>query len=125
MQEKTVMGFEPITINKYIKLIADDDPNENPKELRRNLEYALAYAQSGRKCKCGNDIWVLGSAYTGCSCFTCITGKSSPASDFEIVDVLPEKKYQMYLKEIEEDEEMEKNEIVDIFDDDVNEITPD
>jgi len=33
---------------------------------------------------CDNDIWVIGSAVVGNSCFACITGESMPDSDYEI-----------------------------------------
>ena len=36
------------------------------------------------KCHCGNDIWVIGSAMVGNSCFTCITGESRPSDDDEL-----------------------------------------
>ena len=42
----------------------------------------------GIKYSCGNDIWVVGSASVGNSCFTCITGESYPIDDYEIDKLL-------------------------------------
>jgi len=78
------MGFVAISIDKYIKMHLDSNPSENEKELRERLNSALTDYKNGVKCSCGNDIWVIGSASVGNSCFTCITGESQPESDYEI-----------------------------------------
>lgn len=78
------MGFVAISIDKYIKKHLESNPSENEKDLRKNLNSALADYNKGVKCSCGNDIWVIGSAFAGNSCFTCITGESQPDSDYEI-----------------------------------------
>jgi hypothetical protein len=44
----------------------------------------LTAKERGEKCECGEEIWVLGSAEVGLMCFTCITGKSMPGSDYEL-----------------------------------------
>jgi len=77
-------GFVPISIEKYIQSHLKTNPDENPKELRNNLTRALKDYQNGIKCQCGNSIWVLGSAFAGNSCFTCITGEARPDHDYEI-----------------------------------------
>jgi len=78
------MGFIPITINSYIKKYLKNNLGENEKDLRKRLNSALADYKKGIKCSCGNDIWVIGSASVGNSCFTCITGESYPIDDYEI-----------------------------------------
>ena len=78
------MGFKPISIVEYVKMHMENNPNENEKDLRERLDAALADYQKGEKCSCGMDIWVIGSASVGNSCFTCITGESFPTADYEI-----------------------------------------
>jgi len=78
------MGFKRITIDKYIKLHLKNNPTENKANLERQLKNALKDYRNGVKCSCGNDIWVIGSASVGNSCFTCITGESMPIDDYEI-----------------------------------------
>ncbi|MDT8418697.1 MAG: hypothetical protein RQ864_12905 [Lutibacter sp.] len=74
----------PITINSYIKTHLKNNPGENEKELRKRLNSALSDYKKGIKCSCENDIWVIGSASVGNSCFNCITGESYPTDDYEI-----------------------------------------
>jgi hypothetical protein len=78
------MGFVPISIKEYIKKHLENNPSEREQDLRNRLKIALADFNNGVKCFCGNDIWVIGSASVGNSCFTCITGESTPSGDFEI-----------------------------------------
>ena len=78
------MGFIPITIDKYVALHLKINPSENEVDLRKHLQSALNDYNNGAKCSCGNDIWVIGSASVGNSCFTCITGESYPTDDYEI-----------------------------------------
>ena len=78
------MGFVAISINVYIKKHLKSNPTENEKDLRKRLNSALLDYKNGVKCSCGNDIWVIGSASVGNSCFTCITGESFPIDDYEI-----------------------------------------
>ena len=68
------MGFKPIAIDKYVALHLRNNPDENEKELRNNLQTALTAFQNGEKCSCGNDIWVIGSASFGHESYTCSTG---------------------------------------------------
>jgi len=60
-----------------------NNPSENEKDLRSRLDSAIEAYQNGERCSCGNDIWVVGSASVGNSCFTCITGESFPNDDYE------------------------------------------
>jgi hypothetical protein len=82
-------GFVPISIDEYVKKHLKINPLENEKDLRKFLNTALAAFKRGVKCYCGNDIWVIGSAMAGNSCFTCITGESFPDKDYEIDEALP------------------------------------
>jgi len=78
------MGFIPISINAYIKEHLKNNPSENKKELRNRINAALSDFKKRVKCSCGNDIWVVGSATVGNSCYSCITGESNPTGDYEI-----------------------------------------
>ncbi len=78
------MGFVSISIDKYIKKHLASNPFENKQDLKNRLNSALADYKNGVKCSCGNDIWVIGSATVGNSCYTCITGESHPEGDYEI-----------------------------------------
>ena len=78
------MGFIPISINNYIKKHLKNNPEENEKDLRKRINEVLTDYKKGVKCTCGNDIWVIGSASVGNSCFSCITGESYPIDDYEI-----------------------------------------
>lgn len=78
------MGFTAISIDNYVKKHLRDDKSADEKELRRSLNAALENYRKGAKCHCGNDIWVIGSAFAGNSCFTCITGEGYPDNDYEI-----------------------------------------
>ena len=82
------MGFISITTDKYIDLHLKRNPSENRNDLRKRLNQALTDFENGVKCACGNDIWVIGSAFVGNSCFTCITGESIPIDDYEIDSAL-------------------------------------
>jgi hypothetical protein len=81
---KNVFQFVPISIEEYISLHMKNNPAENRVLLEKGLKEALAYALAGKKCNCGNVIWVIGAAQAGYKCFTCITGETSPNNDYEI-----------------------------------------
>jgi hypothetical protein len=38
------------------------------------------------KLRCGEPIWVIGSAEAGNACFTSITGDTEPSEDYEIAE---------------------------------------
>ena len=113
------MAYIPISINKYVKLYLKNNPSENEKDLRRRLNSALADYNKGIKCSCGNDIWVIGSASVGNSCFTCITGESYPADDFEIESAIKKSENKEGRRHIDE---IDKTQIAGFFDDDGYEI---
>ncbi len=68
------MGFKKISIEKYVELHLKSNPSENKNDLEKRLKSALEDYRNRIKCSCGNDIWVIGSAAVGNTCFTCITG---------------------------------------------------
>lgn len=99
------MNFIPISIDNYIKKHLENNPSEKEIELRTNLESALDNYKKGIKCSCGNDIWVIGSAAVGDSCFACITGGSQPDSDYEIdlaINKQENKKGQRHIDDIDQ-----------------------
>ncbi|MBU0488256.1 MAG: hypothetical protein KKA07_16890 [Bacteroidetes bacterium] len=116
------MGFVPISIDKFLKLHFKGKSNAEEPELRKNLLRALKDHKNGIKCSCGNDIWVIGSAFTGNSCFTCITGDSFPTEDFELDTAIIKSKNHEGCRHIDT---MNKPEIHGIFDDDGFEINSD
>ena len=77
-------NFVPISIEDYIQAHIKANPKENVKDLRKQLQTALSAHKQGLKCHCGNEIWIIGSAFVGNSCFTCITGETCPDNDYEI-----------------------------------------
>lgn len=80
--------FTPIGLEDYIQIHLQVNPQVDPNDLRRRLRRALADFRSGRKCRCGNPIWVVGSAEVGNSCFTCITGETPAGGDYELEEAL-------------------------------------
>ena len=116
------MGFKKITIEKYIKLHLKNNPTENKADLEKRLKSALADYQTGIKCSCGNDIWVVGSAIVGNNCFTCITGESTPTDDYEIAAAIKKQRSRQGQRHISE---IKPSEIHGFFDDDGYEINLD
>jgi hypothetical protein len=116
------MGFLPISINGYIKKHLKNNPGENEKDLRKRLNSALADYRKGVKCSCGNDIWVVGSASVGNSCFTCITGESFPTDDYEIESAIKKRENIKGRRHIDE---IPPSKIAGFFDDDGYEINTD
>jgi len=116
------MGFLPISIDKYIKLHLKNNPSEDEKDLRSRINAALLASQKGIKCACGNDIWVVGSASVGNSCFTCITGESYPSDDYEIESAIRKSRTKNGRRHIDD---MDPTKIAGFFDDDGYEINTD
>ena len=114
------MSFVPISIDKYVKINLKSNPTENEKDLRIRLKDSLNAYKNGKKCRCWNYIWVIVSASVGYSCFTCITGESHPAGDYEI-DSAINKIDNKGRKHIDE---MDPTKIAGIFTDDGYEINP-
>jgi hypothetical protein len=113
------MGFVAITIDQYVKKHLDSNPSENELELRERLNAALEDYKNGVKCACGNDIWVIGSASTGNSCFTCITGENLPDSDYEIDTAIKKRENKKGQRHIDQ---KDKTQIHGFFNDDGYEI---
>lgn len=116
------MGFIPISIDKYVKKHLKNNPTENEKDLRDRLNTALTDYKNGEKCSCGNDIWVIGSATVGNSCFTCITGESYPIDDYEIDSAIRKSENKKGRRHIDE---IDRTKIAGFFDDDGYEINTD
>jgi len=83
---------------------------------------ALKSYQNGERCSCGNDIWVIGSASVGNSCFTCITGEGYPTDDYEIDLALKKRESTKGRRHIDE---IDNTKIAGFFDDDGYEINTD
>ena len=110
----------PISIDRYVKIHLKKNPNENEKVLRVRIEAALYDYKKGVKCKCGKDLWIVGSASAPFGCFSCITGKNHPLGDYEI-DIALDKRDRYGRRNIEE---MDPRKINGMFDDDGYEINP-
>jgi len=78
MTMKNKTGFMPISIDAYVVRHARSNPDDKPAQVRAWLRRALRDHKAGVKCRCGNPIWVIGSAIAGNACFTCITAKPGP-----------------------------------------------
>ena len=82
------MGFVPIGVEEYVKLHMESNPDEDPATLLESIRRCVSAALAGARCHCGEPIWVIGSAFAGHACFTCITGEGFPSEDYEIDEVL-------------------------------------
>jgi len=113
------MGFIPISIDKYIEKHLKNNPTEDEKDLRKRLNSALKDFKKGIKCSCGNEIWVIGSASVGNSCFTCITGESYPIDDYEIDSATGKRENKNGRRHIDD---IDPTQIAGFFDDDGYEV---
>lgn len=113
------MGFVPISTDKYVAMHLENNPSENELDLRKRLKSALIDYDNGVKCSCGNDIWVIGSASVGNSCFTCITGESYPTDDYEIDSAIKKRENKKGRRHIND---IDPTQIAGFFDDDGYEI---
>ena len=116
------MFFTPISIDSYIQKHLKNNPGENEADLRERLNTALSDFRDGVKCSCGNDIWVVGSASVGNSCYTCITGNSYPSDDYEIESVILRRRNSHGRRHIDD---IPRDKIAGFFDDDGFEVTID
>ena len=80
------MGFVPIALEEFVRLHLQTNRSENAAQLIAGLKKALHARDNGVLCRCGEPIWVIGSAVTGNACFTCITGESDPSGDYEVYE---------------------------------------
>ena len=76
--------FTPILLDDYVELHLRANPGEERADLTRRLRLAMEAASRGARCHCGSPIWIVGSAQSGLSCFSCITGEPAPNDDYEI-----------------------------------------
>ena len=116
------MGFVPISIDKYVTMHLKNNPSEKEVDVRKHLKSALNAFNNGTKCSCGNDIWVIGSASVGNSCFTCITGESYPTNDYEIDSAIKKRENKKGRRHIDD---IDPTKIAGFFDDDGYEINSD
>ena len=110
--------WKPISIDQYVKIHLRKNPNDNEKTIKIRIDAALDYYKNGLKCRCGNDIWIVGSPTVPFGCFSCITGKDHPRGDYEIDSAL-DKRDKDGRRHIDE---MDPQKIAGIFDDDGYEI---
>lgn len=116
------MEFKRISIADYIKLHAKNNPSVDKVELKKRLQKALVDYKNGVTCSCGDDIWVIGSASVGNSCFTCITGETLTSDHYEIESAINKQRAAKRGRHISE---INPHEINGIFDDDGYEINTD
>ena len=81
-------GFKSISKEAFIESYLKNNPGDNREEIESAVERSLDFYREGKKCTCGNSIWVVGSTVTGAACFTCITGESKPDDDYEIDEAI-------------------------------------
>jgi hypothetical protein len=110
--------WKPISIDQYVKIHLRKNPNDNEKTIKMRIDAALDYYKNGLKCRCGNDIWIVGSTTVPFGCFSCITGNDHPRGDYEIDSAL-DKRDKDGRRHIDE---MDPRKIAGIFDDDGYEI---
>lgn len=110
--------WTPISIDKFIKIHLKKNPDEKENVLRVRVEAAMDDYRNGTKCRCGNDIWIVGSASAPFGCFSCISGKKHPLGDYEIESAL-DKRDRFGRRHIDEMDPMKIN---GIFDDEGYEI---
>jgi len=78
------IGFTPISFDEYVELHLRANPSTKRADLTARLRHAMRAYRKGIRCRCGNPIWIIGSAEAGLACFTCITGEAMPDNDYEI-----------------------------------------
>lgn len=76
--------FTAITLDDYIEKHLRANPEVSREDIKARLEFAITAHRAGERCSCGAEIWIVGSADVGLSCFTCITGEKHPSNDYEI-----------------------------------------
>ena len=76
--------FTAIALDDYIEKHLRANPEVSREDIKARLEFAIAAHRAEKRCSCGAEIWIVGSAEAGLSCFTCITGETHPSGDYEI-----------------------------------------
>jgi hypothetical protein len=82
------MAFVKITIEEYVPLFVASNRGARSEDVRKRLQQALSAFKAGKRCACGERIWVIGSAEAGHACFTCITGEAYPDNDYELAEAI-------------------------------------
>jgi hypothetical protein len=78
-------GFQLIALRGYVELYVRSNRGAHRKgDVTRRLKCAIKAYREGVRCRCGEPIWIIGSAEVGLGCFTCITGEVVPDADYEI-----------------------------------------
>ncbi len=116
------MNFTPISIDNYIRIHLKNHPNETEENVRKLINASLTDYLNKVKCSCGNDIWVIGSAFVGNKCFTCITGEAFPTHEYELDCAIKKSENKTGLRHIDD---MDPSKICGFFDDDGYEINVD
>ncbi len=80
--------YAPISANDFVKKFLKENPSWKEEKIRESLSKAAFHFFQGDSCECGNELWVIGSAAVGLSCFQCITGNETPSKDYELEEVL-------------------------------------
>jgi len=76
--------FTAIALDDYVEKHLQANPEVSRDDIKARLKFAIAAHRAGKRCSCGAEIWIVGSAETGLACFTCITGETHPSGDYEI-----------------------------------------
>lgn len=76
--------FTAISLDDFAERHLRANPEVGREDLKARLEFAIAAHRAGKRCSSGAEIWIVGSADAGLSCFTCITGEAYPSNDYEI-----------------------------------------
>ncbi len=77
-------NFAPINIESFADMYLRHNPTHNREALVEQLHKSLEDFKKGKKCECGNPIWVIGTALYETTCFSCLTGETDASKDFEI-----------------------------------------
>ncbi|MCA1752671.1 MAG: hypothetical protein ABR572_11120 [Cryomorphaceae bacterium] len=78
------MTFTPISVDDYVQLCIKHNPSIDAPTLRQGLKSALEAHKNDQRCACGNELWVIGSAHGGRTCYDCFAGKKAPDFACEI-----------------------------------------
>ena len=79
----TNQNFAHISIDNFLRKHNKCNKTED-KTLKERLLHFKKLKLAGATCECGNEIWIIGSALSAKTCFTCLTGESDPSNDYEI-----------------------------------------
>lgn len=78
----------PISIESYVNTHCKNNPDEEPKQFREDLEQAVKDKKDGATCmNYGQEIWAIGSVVAYQGCFSCLTGEADSSDDYEIDEV--------------------------------------